>query len=262
MVTQPGAHSVADLNKFLDLLCRVVFTGGVSRAKDARTDRSSSTRDAILAAAERLFVEFGMHAVSNRQISEAAGQRNNAAACYHFGSRAELLRAIEAKHRLAIDDIRIRKLGEIDGDAQLRDWIGVLVYPLTEHLEQLGTPTSYARFAAQAMADPTYRDLVVADALTSQLMRKTVRGISRCLPERPKQVRLGRWMMATNLLMHTCAEIEGELAVARPSVSSNWSVVAEELIAALTGLWEAVPVRLGSAALTRPDRDVACSITA
>jgi AcrR family transcriptional regulator len=229
----------------------------VSPAKDQRTDRSSVTRDALLVAAEGLFAEHGMHAVSNRQISDAAGQGNNAAACYHFGSRADLLRAIEARHRTAIDEIRMRKLAEISETKELRDWIGVLVYPFTEHLEALGTPTSYARFAAQAMADPTYRDLVVAGALTSELMLKTVRGINRCLPERPKRVRLGRWMMASNLLMHTCAEIEGELAVGRPSVSSNWSVVAEELITALVGLWEAPPARLDGTG----SRNVDSSIT-
>jgi AcrR family transcriptional regulator len=233
----------------------------VSPAKDQRTDRSSVTRDALLVAAERLFAEHGMHAVSNRQISEAAGQGNNAAACYHFGSRADLLRAIEARHRAAIDEIRQRKLDEITSNKELRDWIGVLVYPFTEHLEALGSPTSYARFAAQAMADPTYRELVVAGALTSELMLKTVRGINRCLPDRPKRVRLGRWMMASNLLMHTCAEIEGELAIGRPSVSSNWSVVAEELINALVGLWEAPPAVLDGVATSGPDRDADSSIT-
>ncbi|MBB3600963.1 AcrR family transcriptional regulator [Mycolicibacterium sp. BK556] len=231
----------------------------MSPAKDQRTDRSSVTRDALLMAAERLFAEHGMHAVSNRQISEAAGQGNNAAACYHFGSRADLLRAIEARHRIAIDEIRQRKLDEITETKELRDWIGVLVYPFTEHLEALGTPTSYARFAAQAMADPTYRDLVVAGALTSELMLKTVRGINRCLPERPKRVRLGRWMMASNLLMHTCAEIEGELAIGKPSVSSNWSVVAEELITALVGLWEAPPARIANAGSSR-DADSSISV--
>lgn len=215
----------------------------------------------MLGAAERLFAEHGMHAVSNRQISEAAGQGNNAAACYHFGSRADLLRAIETRHRTAIDAIRSRKLEELDSSHELRDWIGVLVYPFTEHLEALGAPTSYARFAAQAMADPTYRDLVVAGALTSDLMLKTVRGINRCLPDRPKRVRLGRWMMASNLLMHTCAEIEGELAIGKPSVSSNWSVVAEELITALVGLWEAPPARPANTTSARPGRDANSSIT-
>lgn len=211
----------------------------MSSAKEQRTDRSSVTRDALLAAAERLFAEQGLHAVSNRQISDAAGQGNNAAACYHFGSRADLLRAIEARHRAEIDQIRHRKLSGLPPAPQLRDWVGVLVYPLTEHLEALGTPTSYARFAAQVMADPPCRDSVGSDAMTSELMLKTVRGINRCLPESPKRVRAGRWMMARNLLMHTCAEIEAERANGRSSVGSSWSVIAEELVTALVGLWEA-----------------------
>ena len=38
-----------------------------------RTVRSTETREAIMAAAERLYAEHGLVAVSNRQISEAAG---------------------------------------------------------------------------------------------------------------------------------------------------------------------------------------------
>jgi cytochrome P450 len=48
----------------------------------------------ILATTERLFAERGIHAVSNRQISEAAGQGNSAAVGYHFGTKADLVRAI------------------------------------------------------------------------------------------------------------------------------------------------------------------------
>jgi len=47
--------------------------------RSSRTDRASLTREAILIAAERLFAEHGVFAVSNRQVSEAAGQGNNAA---------------------------------------------------------------------------------------------------------------------------------------------------------------------------------------
>nr|WP_189954437.1 helix-turn-helix domain-containing protein [Streptomyces alanosinicus] len=48
--------------------------------------------------AERLFAEHGLCAVSNRQIGEAAGQRNVTAVSYHFGSRTELVRAITTRH--------------------------------------------------------------------------------------------------------------------------------------------------------------------
>ena len=63
-----------------------------------------------------------MYAVSNRQISEAAGQGNNAAACYHFGTRTDLLRAIESKHRVPIEELRAQMLagiGEFDRAAGL-----------------------------------------------------------------------------------------------------------------------------------------------
>src|SRR5271167_4130255 len=131
----------------------------------ARSVRSTSTREAILSAAEVLFAERGMSAVSNRQISEAAGQGNNAAACYHFGTRTDLLRAIESKHREPIERLRAQMLIDIGDSTELRDWVGTLVRPLTDHLAALGAPSWYARFAAQAMADPAYRHIVTKDAL-------------------------------------------------------------------------------------------------
>jgi AcrR family transcriptional regulator len=200
------------------------------------------TREALLAAAERLFAERGMYAVSNRQISEAAGQGNNAAACYHFGTRTDLLRAIESKHRVPIEELRGRMLADIGDSTDLRDWVGCLVRPLTDHLAQLATPSWYARFAAQAMADPNYREVVTKDALSSPMLVRAIDGINRCLPDLPKRVRFERIVMARNLLMHTCAEHEGGLAEHGPQSRSPWPMAGEGLIDAIVGLWQA-PVR-------------------
>lgn len=214
----------------------------MTAARVVRNDRSTGTREAILSAAERLLAERGMYAVSNRQISEAAGQGNNAAACYHFGSRTDLLRAIEGKHRGPIEDLRARMLGNIGGSTELRDWVGALVSPLTDHLAALGNPSWYARFAAQAMADPAYRQVVTRDALASPLLVAAIDGINRCLPDLPKRVRFERMVMARNLLMHTCAEHEGAFAEHGPHSRPPWPVAAEGLIDAIVGLWRA-PVR-------------------
>lgn len=187
-----------------------------------------------------------MYAVSNRQISEAAGQGNNAAACYHFGTRTELLRAIESKHREPIEELRAQMLDEIGNSTELRDWVSTLVRPLTDHLAALGTPSWYARFAAQAMADPTYRHIVTQDALASPRLVRTIEGINRCLPELPRRVRSERIVMVRNLLMHTCAEHEGALAEHGPRALSAWPVAGEGLIDAIVGLWRA-PVHVGAA---------------
>src|SRR5512144_2810248 len=119
-----------------------------------------------------------MFAVSNRQISEAAGQGNNAAVSYHFGSKTDLLRAIEAKHHEPIERLRARMLQVVGDSTAMRDWVGCLLRPLTDHLAALGNPTWYARFAAQAMADPSYRQVVTRDALTSPELVAAINGIN------------------------------------------------------------------------------------
>lgn len=211
----------------------------MTAARDLRTERSVATREVLLAAAERLFAERGMYAVSNRQISEAAGQGNNAAACYHFGTRTDLLRAIEDKHREPIETLRAALLREVHGSSDLRDWVSTLVRPLTDHLSGLGNPSWYARFAAQAMADPTYRDVVTRDALSSTHLVEAINGINRCLPALPKRVRMQRIVMARNLLMHTCAEYEGEFATRGSRARAPWADAAEGLVDAVVGIWKA-----------------------
>ena len=166
-------------------------------------------------AAERLFAEHGVYAVSNRQVSEAAGQGNNAAVGYHFGTKTDLVREIEHRHRVPIERLREEMVAEAGDSTELRDWVGCLVRPLTDHLAELGNPSWYARFAAQAMADPAYHKIVVKDALSSSSLVHVIDGINRCLPDLPKDVHTERNVMARNLLMHTCAEWERALAEER-----------------------------------------------
>ncbi len=212
-----------------------------------RTDRASGTREAILAAAERLFAERGVFSVSNRQVSEAAGQGNNAAVGYHFGSKTDLVREIERRHRAPVEALREQMVSQVGDSADLRDWVSCLVRPLTDHLEALGNPTWYARFAAQVMADPAYQDIVVKDALSSPSLVEVINGINSCLPELPVKVRQARSVMARNLLMHTCADVERSLT-AGASTSISWAEAGVGLIDAIVGLWlaPATPLPEGS----------------
>ncbi|MCV7121727.1 TetR/AcrR family transcriptional regulator [Mycobacterium lacus] len=202
-----------------------------------RSERASSTQEAILAAAERLFAEHGVFAVSNRQVSEAAGQGNNAAVGYHFGTKADLVRAIEEKHRGPVERLREQMVAQLDESAHMRDWVACLVRPLTDHLEALGNPTWYARFAAQAMTDPAYYHIIVKGALSSPSLVQVVDGIDRCLPDLPAEVRYERNIMARNLLMHTCADRERALAAGTSTHQSSWRAAASGLIDAIVGLW-------------------------
>ena len=123
----------------------------------------------------------------------------------------------------------------------LRDWVGTLVLPLTDHLAALGNPAVRAVRRA-GDGGPTYRQVVTKDALTSPELVAAINGINQCLPDLPKRVRSQRLVMARNLLMHTCAEHEGELAERGRDARPSWSAEAEGLIDAIAGLWRA-PVR-------------------
>ena len=221
------------------------MTTATTPSRSPRTDRASLTREAILTAAERLFAEHGVFAVSNRQVSEAAGQGNNAAVGYHFGTKTDLVRAIEHKHAIPVEKLREQRVAEMGDSTELRDWVACLVLPLTDHLTALGNPTWYARFAAQVMADPAYNKTVTRDALALPALVKVLEGINRCLPDLPGDVRIQRNIMGRNLLMHTCAEYERALAEGSPLPLTSWRAAASGLIDAIVGLWHAPATRQG-----------------
>jgi AcrR family transcriptional regulator len=208
----------------------------VGTTQSTRGERAHATREAILTAAERLFAEHGVFSVSNRQVSEAAGQGNNTAVGYHFGTKADLVRAIARKHSAPIEEKRQRMLVAIGDSTDIRDWIGCLVRPVAEHLDEVGSPTWFARFGAQVMTDPVFREIMVDESLSSPSLVRIIEGLRDCL-DLPAEVRAERSDMARQLLVHVFAERERALAEGTPTPRSNWHDAATGLIDALVGMW-------------------------
>ena len=103
------------------------------KAKE-NSDSSGATRERILDAADRLFGERGYQATSMRALTEAAGV-NLAAVHYHFGSKADLLRASLLRHLEPINRERLRRLDllEAGSDApDVRDLFDALLRPAFE----------------------------------------------------------------------------------------------------------------------------------
>ncbi|MHC3474566.1 TetR/AcrR family transcriptional regulator [Streptomyces sp. 7R007] len=207
--------------------------------RTVRAEQVHATRELILTAAERLFAERGVIAVSNRQVSEAAGQGNNTAVGYHFGTKADLVRAIVRKHAARVEEIRARLLAGVGDSTDVRDWVDCLVRPVLEHLGNLGGPTWYARFCAQLMTDPALREIIVEESFASPSLQKIVDGLSRCLPELPAEVRAERGEMVRHLIVHVPAERERALAEGRPTPRASWDDAATGLVDAIVGLWVA-----------------------
>ena len=74
---------------------------------------STDTKTRLLDHAERMFAEDGIYAVTNRQITEAAGQKNESALNYHFGTRNELIIALLTRRGRALDASRADRLAQL-----------------------------------------------------------------------------------------------------------------------------------------------------
>jgi AcrR family transcriptional regulator len=120
----------------------------VPSARRRDDPRRAATRAGLIEAAERLFAEAGVDAVSTRQIGAATGSLNTNVVAYHFGSKDGLIEAV-FRHRLPeIDRRRGELLTEAD-NAGHGDSIAVLLrvfaLPLFEQTDSAGQH-SYARF--------------------------------------------------------------------------------------------------------------------
>jgi AcrR family transcriptional regulator len=205
----------------------------------SRTDRSHATRELILTTAERLFAEYGVAAVSSRQICEAAGQGNNTAVGYHFGTKTDLVRAIINRHAGRIDELREQMVAGIDDRADIRAWVACLVHSSTDHLAELGNPTWYARFKAQLLTDPALREIAADITLSSPTVLKILDGLADVLSDLPLPVRLERGDMTSRLVVQMCAEFERGLAAGTPMPRQTWPDLATGLVDAIVGIWEA-----------------------
>ena len=118
---------------------------------------SEDTKLALMRAAEKLFAEKGLNAISMREISLAAGQANPSAAGYHFSSKIGIIDAILARHCMPIQDEWITFLDSHSPDAiTVRDLIRVMLVPIIEKLDDPDGGVEYISICAQLCSHPIW----------------------------------------------------------------------------------------------------------
>ena len=171
--------------------------------------RGDAARAALIANAERLFAERGIEAVSLRDVSAAAGQKNHSAAQYHFGDRQGLVAAVyEARMRL-VDERRHAFLTQLADDGRSNDIEGLvaaIVVPLVEVVAE--TDGWYGRFLGRSRWEPSAWGVMV-DLPTSTSFAQAMRGLNRALTSVPRSVRRNRLDQLMTLVVGTIAGWEG-----------------------------------------------------
>lgn len=198
--------------------------------------QSSPTRELLLNTAERLFAEHGVAAVSNRQICEAAGQGNNYAIGYHFGSREGLLTALLHARNEPIEQIRARMLADVDPADGTRAWLRCVVQPSLEYLGTSPGPTYFGVFCVQMAAMPGTTGLLFRETAATPSVHAIVDGLFSSLAPLPQEALHVRTLMVQNVLISTVAEFERSRNEGDPPDTASWRPFADEVVEALLGL--------------------------
>lgn len=151
------------------------------------------TRERLLAAGARLFAERGIHGAQMRDVVRAAGQANDSAVHYHFGSREGLLGAICLRHLEEMEPDRRARLAAQPADPALTLVLTDLIAPTASRLAtQDGR--FFLRITAQLAGLAGVRSgatppPVIGEALREQLDQLR-RICSRSMPDAPAGERI------------------------------------------------------------------------
>jgi AcrR family transcriptional regulator len=193
-----------------------------------------TTKEVIVRVAEQLFGERGLEGVSLRQIGAAAGNGNNSAVQYHFGSKDALIQAI-FEYRMPNLHERRRLLIAERHPGDLRAWVECYVLPILEQAEREGS--HYLTFVAM-LAHHGRRD--VFERLPDEFQRSTRsfrEEVAARLPHLPEPLRTHRISHALVLAVHAGADRE------RARAAGQWvlpfAVHVTDLLDGLVGFLDA-----------------------
>jgi AcrR family transcriptional regulator len=167
-----------------------------------------ATRARIVAAAERLFAQRGIDAVSLVEIGKAAGQRNRSAVQYHFGDKRGVIHAILDKHTPGIETRRHAMLDQLEasGVLELRRLVEVLVLPAAEKLDDPDGGPEFLLINAELVGHPRYPLLDLDAERVNRAGQRLRRLTSVAAPPLPDSLWVPRWLLVTGLLFHGLAD--------------------------------------------------------
>lgn len=186
-------------------------------------------------AAEELFAQHGIDAVSSRKIAEKAGNANHSAIAYHFGTREEFIAALLRRGNDRMAARRAELEAKLDDDSTVREALATRFVPWIEMLAELSQPSWRARFIFQARLVPSVAPHVDGISLEHPPFDSLVTaGPWRELKDIPRTVLRARAGILGNLMLGVCSDYEGRMQAG--SVDGDWNQVGNFLLDAAAGM--------------------------
>jgi AcrR family transcriptional regulator len=209
-----------------------------SAPKPAKT----KARDQLIMAAEKLFAESGIDAVSLRQINVEAGQKNSSAAHYHFGSKEALLLSIYSVRMAKVNAHRLMALEAIATNHQendIRSLVGAIVLPIVTEIDADESGQHYIRFMAQAIGHPQLDLAELWQQEHSGGLATALDMLREALPDIPPVLFGQRFGLAFEQIIHSLADREKLRHSAKNTFEINSALFVSNLIDCVTGTMSA-----------------------
>ena len=178
----------------------------------------SPTGIVLLKTAERLFALDGIDSVSTRQIAREAGQKNNSALQYHFGSREQLLDAILAYRMTKVNKRRAELWQIVELSEKLDDircLVMLIVQPLAEELQQAPQESYYISLIAQLYSRDQAERVYLIDNDSLAMARAVAKRLAINLAQLPEALLSERLMFLGTQLVHAVAAWDAQRRDAR-----------------------------------------------
>jgi AcrR family transcriptional regulator len=204
---------------------------GKSQARLVRPRGVETGREVIMDAAERLFAERGIEAVSLRTINLEAGY-SVAALHYHFGSRDGLVRALLERAQPPMLQARTQLLAPLYASPEpaLAQIVDALVRPLTAGMfDDFTASLARLRFLVRLSFDRSpYVTRLLEESIA--VFRPLLR---RALPQLDARTITRRWLLAVDLAQQALANAAAHLdcAAGTAARASELERFVRELIA-------------------------------
>lgn len=204
-------------------------------------------REALVVTAERLIAERGVQ-VPLRDIAIEAGQRNNSAVQYHFGSREDLIVAVIDHRAPTLEQHRLDRLVALEGGSRGDDpraLVAALVLPLLES-PIVDHSWYYARFLEQVRVVPGLIDRATIGLSQRGSVGLILTRLARAMPSMPRAERDGRVRAFGTAVFALAADHERQLASGVVDEKTT-ALGVDVIIDALTAMLLAQPRRAASA---------------
>ena len=177
----------------------------------------SGTRTRIKEAAQRLFAERGIEAVSVRQIAAAAGARNVGSLSYYFGSKEGLISELVADYFMAVHSQWSEGLAAVirqDTPASVRQIVEIIVRARPRAAR--GTDTAL-RFMASMLFTRRHMLNTILSDMRYEVFADLTGYIRRARPDIPAAVMQQRLVFLAWYLVSVLSALEAHGASGRPS---------------------------------------------